>query len=342
MKIAGAGIAAFLRKPDPNARAVLVYGPDIGMVRERAEMLCRTVVDDLGDPFRVAELTGAILADDPARLADEAAALALTGRRRVVRVRDATDAAAEKFARWLAEPVGDALVVVEAGDLGPRSSLRTAFESSAAAAALPCYVDEGASLERFIVETLKRDGLTGTQDALRYLCDNLGNDRQLCRRELEKLALYVGKPGAVSLEDAMAVVGDIAGAEDDMVYACAAGDQAGLARALDRAFREGASPIALVRAALMHFRRLHLAAGAVASGASADQAMRALRPPVFFKRVDAFRAQLRLWPLPRAARALDRLFAAEIECKSTGLPAQTTLAHALMEIASLARQAGRG
>lgn len=342
MKVAGAAIAGFLRRPDPSARAILVYGPDIGMVRERAESLCRTVVEDLGDPFRVADLTGAAIADDPARLADEAAALSLTGGRRVVRVREATDAIAEKFARWLADPVGDALVVVEAGDLGPRSSLRSAFESSAAAAALPCYVDEGAALERFVLDALKRDGLTPTADALRYLCDNLGNDRLLCRRELEKLALYVGKPGAATLDDAMAVVGDIAGAEDDIVYACASGDQAGLARALERAFREGASPVGLVRAALSHFRRLHLAAGAVAGGANPDQAMRALRPPVFFKRVEAFRSQLRQWPLPRVARALDRLFTAEIECKSTGLPAQTTLSHALMEIASLARARGRG
>lgn len=343
MKLANAAIPGFLQRPDPRARAVLVYGPDVGMVRERAEILCRTVIDDLGDPFRVAELSGAAVADDPARLPDEAAALALTGGRRVVRVREATDAAAEVFERWLADPIGEALVVVEAGDLGPRSSLRACFESSDAAAALPCYADEGASLERFVTETLKRDGLTPTQDALRHLCDSLGNDRQLCRRELEKLALYVGKPGAVALEDAVAVVGDSAAlAEDDIAYACASGDQPGLARALDRAFREGVSPVRLVRGVLRHFQRLHLAAGAMAAGASADQAMKALRPPVFFKRVGAFRAQLGLWPVTRVARALDRLLAAEVECKSTGLPDQTMLSHALIEVAALARPRGRG
>ena len=73
MKISAARAERFVKRPDPKARAVLVYGPDRGLVRERAEALARGVVEDLADPFRVTEMTGAALAADPARLADEAA-----------------------------------------------------------------------------------------------------------------------------------------------------------------------------------------------------------------------------------------------------------------------------
>ena len=115
MRLAPARIAAFLQGPDPEIRAVLLYGPDEGLVRERAELVARSVCPDLKDPFRVADLTAAGLAADPARLADEAAQLSLAGGRRVVRVLGAGDALAKLFSGFLESTPGDALVVVEAG-----------------------------------------------------------------------------------------------------------------------------------------------------------------------------------------------------------------------------------
>src|SRR5258708_38788563 len=82
VKLAPSRIAAFLQRPDPEIRAVLLYGPDGGLVRERAGIIGRTVCPDLNDPFRVADLSAATLAADPARLADETAQLSLTGGRR--------------------------------------------------------------------------------------------------------------------------------------------------------------------------------------------------------------------------------------------------------------------
>ena len=82
MKVSANEADRFARAPRAKIRAVLVYGPDAGLVRERAGILKRSVVEDPSDPFRVTELTGRQLSDDPARLADESAALALTGGRR--------------------------------------------------------------------------------------------------------------------------------------------------------------------------------------------------------------------------------------------------------------------
>src|SRR5690242_7409171 len=76
----------FVARPPAGLVAALVYGPDQGMVRERATALAKRVVSDLNDPFRVSELDEAILDADPARLWDEAAALSMIGGRRVVRV----------------------------------------------------------------------------------------------------------------------------------------------------------------------------------------------------------------------------------------------------------------
>lgn len=339
MKLTGQKAEAFLKTPDGKARAILVFGPDNGLVRERVSRLMKGVVADLGDPFRVAELTPAILKDDPARLTDEAAAMALTGGRRVVVVRDAGDAVTALFQSFLGNPVGDALVVVEAGDLGPRSSLRKLFEGADNAAALASYGDEGGSLSQVIAEELKAHGLTADSDAMAFLMGHLGGDRRLTRSELQKLALYMGAPGRVQLDDAVACIGDTAALSmDDLALATADGDHATAQRVLDRLFREGTHAVAVLRALSRHFQRLHLASGLMAQGKSADQAMAALKPPVIFKAAERFRRQLGRWPADRVGMALERLIETEIDCKSTGMPAEELCSRAVMQ---LARAAGR-
>ena len=55
MKLDRSQIERFLKQPDPRFAAVLIYGPDSGMVRERGSQLTRQVAGSLDDPFRVAE-----------------------------------------------------------------------------------------------------------------------------------------------------------------------------------------------------------------------------------------------------------------------------------------------
>jgi DNA polymerase-3 subunit delta len=338
MNVTGARVETFLRKPDPKVACVLVFGPDQGLVRERAEALGRTAVADLADPFRVVELTGAALRADPARLADEAAALSFTGGRRLVRVRDAGDVVAGIFESFLESADGGALVVVEAGDLPKRSSLRRVFEAADNAAAIACYPDDERALRAVVAETLKGAGLTITPEAAAVLIERLGGDRAQTRRELEKLVLYVQGRETVAVDDVQAAVGDsVAASLEAVVFAAADGDPAALDRALTRAFLEGVSPVAVLRAMARHLERLHLAQAFAAAGASPDQAMAKLRPPVIFKVADRFRRQMAAWRPDRLATALDIVITGELDCKTTGLPAEAVAARALMRLAHAAR-----
>ena len=104
MKISGSRINQFLRQPDPKVAAVLLFGPDQGLVRERAEELVLTVVDDPEDPFRVSVLTGADIKADPPCLVDEAAQFSMTGGRRVIWVHEATDGLSRIFESFLTTP----------------------------------------------------------------------------------------------------------------------------------------------------------------------------------------------------------------------------------------------
>lgn len=345
VKIAPARLAAFLQRPDPAIRAVLLYGPDAGLVRERADSLARTICPDLRDPFRVADLTAAALAADPARLADEAAQLSLAGGRRVVRVRAAADGLARLFAGFLGDATpgdmsGDALVVAEAGELAGGSALRRVFDGSSRAAAIGCYPDSQRDRAAVIHDSLAASRVTASRDATQYLVERLGGDRLLTRSEIDKLALYAGAGGRVELEDALLVVGDTAALElDDAVMAAAEGDAPRLERVLGRVFQEGESPVAVVRAMLRHLHRLHALAAQVSLGAPIDEAVRNARPPIFFKHQDSVKRQLGRLGEPALRTALDRIARAEIDIKTTGFPAETVCRQAMLAVAPAARPA---
>ncbi|HEY8872357.1 MAG TPA: DNA polymerase III subunit delta [Stellaceae bacterium] len=338
MKLAAGRVEAFLRRPDPEIRAILLYGPDAGLVRERAETVARTICPDLRDPFRVAELTAATLIGDPARLADEAAQISLMGGRRVIRVREAGDTLAPLFARFLPAAVGDTLVVAEAGDLPGRSALRRAFDESVVGAAIGCYPDSARDLAAVIRDALAAHRIGLSRDALDFLVEHLGGDRLLTRAELEKLTLYAGDGGHVDIDDARAAVADSAALSlDDALLGAAEGDGAALDRALARVFQEGESPVSVIRALLRHLQRLHLLAAQIAGGRPVDEAMRAARPPIFFKQQDSYRRQLTRWSEPRLRRALDCIAEAEFRMKLTGLPAETLCREAMFTLAREAR-----
>lgn len=339
MKLSGARVDAYLRQPDRSRPVVLFHGPDRGLISERAEALVAVLVADLKDPFAVAEMTGSAVTKEPGRLGDEVRAVALGGGDRVVRVREAGDAMTRAIEGVIDDPPSRGWVIVEAGELGSRSTLRIAAEKAETAVVIACYADDARNLESVILGSLRALGLQPSPDALAYLSAHLGADRLSTRSELEKLAIYMGQPGAVALADVQACVGDSAPVSiDRLIEAAALGDQVGLEQALDRVYHEGASPISVLRAVAGHFRRLHLAVALMGRGQGVEQAMKALRPPVIFTMAAGFRRQLERWSEDRLAMAMDVLIEGEMACKSTGAPADAICARTLMRLASAARR----
>lgn len=328
----------FVAKPPNGLVAALVFGPDSGLVRERAERLARSVVPDLNDAFQVSELDDAVLSTDPARLADEAAAISMLGGRRVVRVRGAGNGLAKLLASFLAAPSGDALVVVEAADLAKGSALRKVFEDAANAAALACYADSARDLAQVVRDAMKEEGLAITGDAVEEAVARLGSDRGVTRRELEKLALYARDSGKVTAEDVRAVMGDEAEARTEEVCdAAGEGNWQQLDLALSRLWAHDTSPVAIIRIALSHFQRLAQVRTLVDRGEPLEGALKKLRPPVHFSRQSTFRAQVSRWSALRLQSALDVLLETEALCKTTAIPSEAVCGRALFNIASLAR-----
>jgi DNA polymerase-3 subunit delta len=316
VKIEPRQVEAFLKKPDPKIRAVVIYGNDDGLIAERAMQLARSVCEDLKDPFRVVDIAGDTLKHDPARLADEFSAMSLMGGRRVVRVRPAGEESATALENLVAATAGDALIVVEGGNLTPRSSLRTLAETEPCLAAMPCYMDSAEALEGLVESSARAQGLNVDADALDWIVERLGGDRGQTRSEIDKLLLYKADDEAktITTADAMAVLGDTASIGiDDVIASTFDGELVALDRALDRVFAEGGNPVQLVRSLQRHVDQLHLVVGQVARGSNLESAMfKARGLPRGGPVRQRFERHARSWPLARLSAAVTRILDAAL------------------------------
>ncbi|WP_321396462.1 DNA polymerase III subunit delta [Emcibacter sp.] len=347
MKVQYRDIEAQVRKLDPKYVAVLVYGPDEGLVRERGEKIARQVAEDLRDPFLVANLDPDTLKSEPALLGDEAAAISMMGGRRVVRVDGAGENAKEAAKSFLENALAvnreDGLVVITAGNLKPTSGLRKLFEGAKNAAAIPCYEDNQAALEGLVTSVMRDNGLRIEPDAVAYLQANMGSDRMISRNELEKLVTYMGKAPTgetltVTLKDARACVGDSGALTLDMIAkATSGGDLRNLDDVLFKSFNRGENPISILYAVSRRLQRMHFVRGMMDQGQAIEQAMGKLVPRVFPMEAAQFKAHLSKWTTEGLSRALEIVMLAEQDCKTTDMPAETICARACLRIANAAR-----
>jgi DNA polymerase-3 subunit delta len=332
MKLDARQVAGFLRDPG-SVRLVLLHGDDEGMIREHAQTLTKGVTGNPNDPFLVTELSR----ESWARIPAEMAALSMIGGRRVVRVREGTDAVLAPVAEAMKGP-GQALLVVEAPGLG-KGKLRSFAEAGRDAAVIGCYPEEGQALADFIRISLVAAGLDADADALSFLAASLGGDRATVRAEIEKLALFAGPGRRLDGETARACVGEASRrAGDDALLHAMQGDTQRADAALEAAVGDGLTGVALLRMAVSHLQRLHQARLRVESGARAAEVVRAMRPPVFYKSIPAMTAAVNLWPADALLRAIEEARQVELACKTTGSP-QELLARRF--ISALTRQAGR-
>ena len=173
----GKEIDSFLARPDPGRPIILLYGPDAGLVRERADALLKSAVDNVDDPFSMVRLDGDELSGEPSRLVDEALTVPLFGGRRAIRVRAGSRSFASGVDTLAEQPIKDCRIVIEAGELRPESPLRKACERAKTAVAIGCYPDGERDLAKLMDDELRTANLKIASDARAALTSLLGGDR---------------------------------------------------------------------------------------------------------------------------------------------------------------------
>jgi DNA polymerase III subunit delta len=335
----GKEIDAFLARPDPGRPIILLYGPDAGLVRERADALLSSAVDDPNDPFSLVKLDGDELSAEPSRLVEEAMTVPLFGGRRAIRVRAGSRSFASGVDTLADTPLKDCRIVIEAGELRPESPLRKACERARTAVAIGCYPDGERELSKLIDDELRIADLRIAPDARATLMALLGGDRQASRNELRKLTLYAHGKGEVTLDDVMAVVADASELKLDPIVDGAFAGRADLVEGeFAKAMMAGTYPGVIISAAQRQAAWLHKSALAVDEGTPLSTIVEGGFPRLHFSRKGAVEAALRHFNAARLAAVIDQLGTAALDMRKQPAIAAAIAQRALLSIAANARR----
>ncbi|MCH9807132.1 MAG: DNA polymerase III subunit delta [Alphaproteobacteria bacterium] len=330
--------ARFLKTANANISAILTYGPDAGMVSERARAAAKCWANLEDPPSEIVRIDDADLEQNPDRLSIELMTVPMFGGRKVILATTGRRLNAKLLKDIVAPGPLPGILVVEGGNLKPTDSLRSVFEKAKHAAAIACYPDEGRDLTALVDDEVKAAGLKIAPEAREYLVAHLGADRALSRGEIAKLVLYcTGRP-RIELADVEAIISDASELNiDRIVNAASGGDTATAVRELSRALLAGESAQMIILSLQRHFMRLHRIQAEVSAGRQVADALKSIRPPIHFKQKNAVTAQIRKWSLPDLNRAHQEIGIAARNARRTGARDDLITERLILALSRLAR-----
>jgi DNA polymerase-3 subunit delta len=101
------------------------------------------------------------------------------------------------------------------------------------------------------------------------------------------------------------------------------------------------APVGVLRMLTNKMKTLHMVGGLMAEPGNAQEAVRALRPPVRCPRDKILIRQANIWSRAACERALRLLEAAETECKTSALPDEAICGRLILSLTRSAAGARR-
>lgn len=319
MKPEEARLRKALDAADPEIRFYLLYGPDEAGSRALSDRLAAA----MGAEAERIDLTSGQLKADPARLADEAAAISLFGGKRWIRLEPATDDALEAVQALLEAPAAGNPVAAIGGALRKDSKLVKLVAASKAALSHQSWVPEGRNAATLAVDVGRELGLQIRNDVANRVASACNADRALITRELEKMALYLDaapdrpKPLENDALDALGAAmeeGDLS----RLSNAVFSGNPGEADAELARLANEGIEDIPVLRALARRALQLAQLRAQMAEGESIDRVMETAGKAIFWKEKPVIQGQLQRWTPDGLATAITRLAEAERQVKAPG------------------------
>lgn len=321
MKIPGDPLQ-YCRTIPKGMNAVLLYGPNAMLISECVQLLQKAFLPEEKNDFSIVTVTPDQLKHNPTLIADELSSFGFFATQKFIHIKDGDDGITRPLQDALEIPNAGHFLVIDAGELTPRSALRAWGEKAKDVACLACYTLDGPKLLRFVQDQFVQQGAKISTDAVTLVCERLGNDLSALKNLVPQLMDYVGgKNPVITIEHIESMLVDQAEQEmDSVTQAVADRDMKTLDHALHSLSASDVSMIAVLRILQNYFYRLRTVHAAAANGDNPETAMQQLKPPVFFKMKTPFMRHLRSWNTAQIDDALSEFVAMEAACKKTGTP----------------------
>lgn len=300
-------------------RLFVFYGPDLGLVSERAASIAAATGVSLDDPFSLVRLDASDIQADPGRLMDEVNSVGLFGGEKLIWIKGAgaDKRLADALEHVSASEQISSYVIIEAGDLKKGAGLRKVAETARNIAVVACYSDDAKALNALIDSELSDHDLAISPAARALLVDSLGGDRIASRNEIRKLALYCRGLGTIERSHVIDIVGDASAISvDEAVDAVLNGKPDDLLHAMQKIATSKTSVFLVLLNCLRQFQQLEsMAADMQLKKQQPAQIMQTAGRGIHFRRKPLIENTLRNWPAHELAREARRLQATILQTR---------------------------
>lgn len=347
MKRQGRQAESFCRKPEPGVYAALIFGKPGAPVSEFAEQLAARWMK-AGDPvLDLKRIPPEEAKASPESIEEGLFSQSLFGGASLLQCTIARETEARPFLDVLDllekddEPPAGRLLIV-AGDLSPRSTIRKKFEGLKSATTLQMFERSDRDFEIWVQDHLAEAKIECETDASGLLVQTLMHDQSLAATEIDKLALYadgLGRP--INSEDVRSlIVLEDQSSGFDLVDLALDGDQKTLSALLQEQLREASSAIPILIGLNNQVKRLIRAHELSATGVQGMAIGQKLTPRIFDRQWPAFERRMAGWSPERLFALQGRIEEVDTQCRRAASPQEALVRRLLMDVAQVAA-AGR-
>jgi len=294
----------------------LVYGPNEGLVRNIIQTLSTTFKNN--DSVDEVLISAKNLDEEPNKIMEEIQTFSMFNTKKIILVDTIKDKHSSIIDGLQNHEFENTILILKSDNLTKSSKLRKLFDASKSIFSIPCYEDDARSIMNLVQSFIQSSNLSLDREIKNYLVQFLSNDRSLNQNELEKIYLYQkNREESLTLEEVKLILNDSTSTSlnkvnESIMY----GKTKTASKVIHKIFSEGTNSIAIIRSLINYMLRIQQTKIEIKKQKSFDEAIKILKPPLFWKDKDNFQNHCKAWPLNEIEKSLSILLNAEYKCKS--------------------------
>ncbi len=322
-------------------QSFLIYGPNEGLIRESIDTIYKSF--SKGSECEKVNINGKQLDESISTLNDEITTFSLFSEKKFIILDLVKEKHASIIEGILILDCENVCMVVKADNLTKSSKIRKLYETSKNHFSLACYDDDIKVLSSLLEKFQKEHNIIFDSDVKSFLLNNLSNDRMIIKNELEKMLLSLSEDDRkVDIEKLRYILHDSAHADFQQINnSILFGNIEKGSKSLEKLFNLGTNPVAILKSFNNYIMRIRLTQVELSKGKQFDEAIKILKPPVFWKEKSDFKRHCLMWPANVIDKIINEVLSSEIKCMTNNIIAKEQCEKTLFGISSTAKRFSR-
>ncbi len=322
MKIKEYLIDNYLLNPEEKINLFFFIGPDSGLTDQRVKTLCKTLKIDNNNPFNVSRIDQNELEKNPTKLLDESLTYSLDTEKRFVFLKIYSENIPTSVVKSINDlishfPLKDTKVIISARNLSLTLPLVKHINDNVFCNTIISYQKNAKSLQAEIIYFFSQEGIKITDDALKLLESNLGDNQLNTKRALDNIISFVYPRKNIDYEDIIKIIPNSKLIEvDETFFSVFTGNHKETINSIELLNSSGVSTLEIIRVFLKWSITLKVACDIYKKTKSIDIAIKESTPYIFWKVRPKFEESIRKCIYLNLNSIIDRLLILEKKVKS--------------------------